>query len=140
VSASNTSARDQATGGDATGANCISLAVSVQFGGRFATKSEPGAVATSQKLNADKRRGSCRQISQKTLSFRPVATAPGSDFVVTPLNEFGIASELRKLKLHHYRLWRFAVPVEDHLVYSPSPARQQVGRSLLEQTESFISE
>jgi hypothetical protein len=57
--------------------------VLMQFGSNFirlVTKSEPGAVATGQGFNSKMDASNTKSL--KNLSIRPVATAPGSDFVL----------------------------------------------------------
>jgi hypothetical protein len=50
---------------------------------RLVTKSEPGAVATGQGLNGKTDASNAKSL--RNLSSRPVATAPGSDFVLALL-------------------------------------------------------
>jgi hypothetical protein len=47
---------------------------------RLLTKSEPGAVATGEGLNGKTDPSNAKSL--KNLSIRPVATAPGTDFVL----------------------------------------------------------
>lgn len=72
------------------------------------TKSGPGAVATGQTPNSEVSLDLKKP--PKALSIRPLATAPGSDFVWLTLLQLSSASERAAETDHYHSKWVLFVP------------------------------